>query len=118
MRMRAGRSGMAGLRGGTNPIIGVEEAWGPMGPTGPMRPIGPTCPLSPREALLCTELRPPLRELRLQPSDDAGVHLADARLAQVERRADLLHRHVFVVVEDDDQAFVAVQAAGDEPHQI
>src|SRR5262245_26745943 len=65
-----------------------------------------------------TELRPSLRELRLQPRDDAGVHLAHARLAQVESRADLLHRHVFVVVEDDDQPFVAVQAAGDKPHQV
>ena len=40
------------------------------------------------------------------------------RLAQVERRPDLLHRHLLVVVEDDDEPLVAVQALGDQPHQV
>src|SRR5437868_1613078 len=53
------------------------------------------------------ELRPALAELLLQARDDARVHLADPRLAQIERGADLLHRHVFVVVENDDEPFVA-----------
>src|SRR5262245_31579786 len=64
------------------------------------------------------EFRAALGELLLQPRDDAGMHLAHAGLAQVESRADLLHRHVFVVVKDDDKALVAVEAAGDEPHQV
>ena len=32
--------------------------------------------------------------------------------------ADLLHRHVFVVVEDDDEPLVAIEAAGHQAHQI
>ncbi len=67
-------------------------------------------------------LRPELgsasAELALQSLNDAAVHLADAAFAEIERRADLLHRQFFVVVEDDDQPFVAVQALGDQPHQV
>ena len=51
-----------------------------------------------RKALEADLGRPPRRQLLLQPGHDARVHLADARLAQVQRGADLLHRHVFVVV--------------------
>jgi hypothetical protein len=54
----------------------------------------------------------------LQARDDTRMHLADARFAQVERRADLLHRHVFVIVEDDDEPLVAVEAARHEAHQV
>ncbi len=64
------------------------------------------------------EFRPAFCQLRLQPGHDARVHLADARFAQIERGADLLHRHVLVVVEDDDEAFVAIQAARDQAHQV
>jgi len=44
--------------------------------------------------------------------------LTDARFAQVERCADFLHRHVFVIVENDDEAFVAIQASRHQSHQI
>ena len=49
----------------------------------------------------------------MQAGNDARMHLADARLAEVERGADLFHRHVFIVIEDDNETFVAVEAAGD-----
>src|SRR5262249_47293609 len=65
-----------------------------------------------------TKLRLPLSQLRLQACDNAGVHLAHARLAQVEGRADLFHRHVLVIVEDDDEALVAIEATSHEPHEI
>src|SRR6266404_2883369 len=64
------------------------------------------------------EFGPAFGELLLEAGDDAGVHLADARFAEVERGADLLHRHVLVVVEDDDEPFVAIEAAGDQAHQV
>ena len=41
--------------------------------------------------------------LRLEPGENRAVHLADAGFREVERRADLLHRHLLVVVEDDDE---------------
>ena len=44
------------------------------------------------------ELGPARRELRLEPLDDRRVHLRDPRLAQVERRADLLHRQFFIII--------------------
>src|SRR5262245_7226671 len=44
------------------------------------------------------ELGPTRRELRLEALDDRGVHLGDARLAQVERGADLLHRQFFIII--------------------
>ena len=50
--------------------------------------------------------------------NDARVHLANAAFAQVECGADFFHRHLFVVVEDDDQTFVAVETFGDQTHQI
>src|SRR6266545_2029967 len=55
------------------------------------------------------ELRPPFGQLLLEAGHNARVHLADARFGEIQRGADLLHRHVFVVVEDDDEAFVAVE---------
>ena len=39
-------------------------------------------------------------------------------LAQIECRADFLHRHLFVVIENDDQAFVAIETFGDQSHQV
>ena len=54
----------------------------------------------------------------MQAGNDARMHLAHTTLTQVQRRADLLHRHLLVVVEDDDEPFVAVEAAGDQSHQV
>ena len=64
------------------------------------------------------ELGPTLGELGLEALDDGRVHLGDARLAQVERGADLLHGQLLVVVQDDDQALVAVEALGHHPHEV
>src|SRR3954470_15294971 len=55
------------------------------------------------------ELALPLVEVRLEPLHDARVHLAHPTLAEVQRRPDLLHRHLLVVVEDDDEPLVPVQ---------
>ena len=46
------------------------------------------------------------------------MHLTDARLAQVEPGADLLHRHVLVVVEDDDETLVTAEAARGQAQQV
>ena len=46
------------------------------------------------------------------------MHLADAAFAQVERCSDFLHRQFLVVVEDDDQSLVTVQALGNQSHQV
>src|SRR5438552_6603842 len=56
----------------------------------------------------------PIRHLRLEPREDARMHLADARFGQVERRADLLHRHLLEVVEDDDEPLGARETLGDQ----
>jgi len=40
------------------------------------------------------------------------VHLADAGFGQIQRRADFLHRHLFKIVEDDDQTLGAAQPLG------
>ena len=70
----------------------------------------------------CLELRCRIRpdavQLLLQSLHDAAVHLADAAFAEIERRADFLHRQLFVVVENDDQSFVAIQPFGDQSHQV
>ncbi len=63
------------------------------------------------EKELVAEFGPAFGELGLKAGDDAGMHLADARFAQVERGADLFHGHVFVIVEDDDESLVAVETA-------
>ena len=54
----------------------------------------------------------------METLDDARVHLAHSAFAQVECRADFLHRHLFVVVENNDQAFVAIETFGDQTHQV
>lgn len=46
------------------------------------------------------------------------MHLADAAFAEIERGADLFHGQLFVIVENNDQAFVAVEAFGDQSHEI
>src|SRR5688500_4892550 len=68
--------------------------------------------------ILPAELAAAAFELALQALHDRAVHLADAAFAQVERRADLFHRQLFVVVQNDDQPLVAVQALGNQPHQV
>lgn len=54
------------------------------------------------------EFRATAFELFFQASHNAGVHLADAGFGQSERVADVLHCQFFVIVQDDDQAFVAI----------
>ena len=43
------------------------------------------------------------------------MHLADTAFTQVKCDADFLHRHLLVVVEDDDEALGAGEALG---HQV
>ena len=42
------------------------------------------------------------------------MHLGYSRFGQIERGADFLHRHLFVVIQDDDQPFGAGQALGEQ----
>ena len=65
---------------------------------------------------LCTELWTASSELRLQSLHNTAVHLTDSTFTEVERCPDLFHRQLFVVVENDDQAFVSVETLGDQPH--
>lgn len=53
--------------------------------------------------MLASELAFAVLHLCLESGEDRRVHLTDAALRQIERNADLLHRHFLVVVEDDDQ---------------
>ena len=46
------------------------------------------------------------------------MHLAHAGFGESQRVADLFHRQLFVVVEDDDESLVAVQALRDELHHV
>ena len=57
---------------------------------------------------LRSELRAASAELALQALHDRAMHLAHAAFGEIERGADLFHRQLFVVVEDDDQPLVAV----------
>lgn len=45
-----------------------------------------------------------LAKLKSKPIDDRGVHLADPTLRKIERQADFLHGHLFVVIENQDEA--------------
>ena len=56
--------------------------------------------------------------LRLEAGDDRRVHLADARFGEIERGADFLHRHFFVVVQDEDEPLGAGEALGDEALEV
>ena len=56
--------------------------------------------------------------MALETLDNCAVHLADAAFGQVERGADFFHRHLLVVVEDHDEALVAIEATSDELHQV
>src|SRR5690606_5202833 len=53
-----------------------------------------------------------------QAGQDARVHLADAALREIEGRADLLHRHLFEVVERDDELLGAGEALAHELLEI
>src|SRR5262245_47403163 len=64
------------------------------------------------------KLGPPLTQLSLQPLHDRAVHLADAAFGKIERRPDLLHCQLFVVIQNDDQPLVAIEALGHQPHQV
>lgn len=65
---------------------------------------------------LLGELRAAAAELIFQAVHNAGVHLAHATFRQPERVADLLHRQFLIIIEDDDQPLVAIQALGDQLH--
>src|SRR3954451_11367080 len=69
-------------------------------------------------SILRPELRSPAAELALKAGDDRAVHLADAAFGEVERGADLFHRQLFVVIENDDQPLVAIEALGHQAHQV
>src|SRR5207249_6011225 len=56
--------------------------------------------------------------LGFESGEDARVHLADARFGEVQCRADFFHRHLFEVVEDDDEALRAGQALGDQLFEV
>ena len=66
--------------------------------------------------LLHRELRLPPTELALRPLDDGRMHLADTALREIQGGPDLLHREFLVVVEDDDQPFIAIEALGHQSH--
>ena len=51
-----------------------------------------------------------------QPGDDAGMHLTHAGFGQAERVADFFHRQFFVVIQNNDESFVTIQALGDDLH--
>ncbi len=65
-----------------------------------------------------SEFGPPTPQLGLKPLNNAAVHLTNATLAQIQGGTDLLHRQFFIIVQDDDQAFVAIQTLGHETHQV
>ncbi len=46
------------------------------------------------------------------------MHLTDTTFGEIKRQSDFLHRHLFVVVEDDDQSFGTGQALGDQPLEV
>ena len=48
------------------------------------------------------EFRAAAAELLLKTLYDAAVHLAHTALAQIQRCADLFHRELFVIVQNDD----------------
>src|SRR6516162_1835740 len=60
--------------------------------------------------LLFREFGPALVKLVFEPGHDARVHLTHAAFREPQRVSDFLHRQFFVVVEDDDQPLVAVEA--------
>ena len=51
------------------------------------------------------ELLLTMLHLGLESGQDRRVHLADPALGEVQRETDLLHGHLLVVVEDDDEPF-------------
>ena len=71
-----------------------------------------------RLTLTSAKLHSTRAQLLLQTLNDAAVHLADPALAQIKRRTDLFHCQFFVVIKNNDQAFVAVEAFCDQSHQV
>lgn len=65
-----------------------------------------------------TEFGPTHGQDVLQTTYNTGMHLTDTAFAEIESRPDLLHRHLFVVIKNDDQSLVSVQPPGYKPHQI
>ena len=59
-------------------------------------------------AMLGSKFRAMPPQLLLKTLHDTGVHLANPAFAQVESCADFLHRQFLVILENDDEAFVAV----------
>ena len=68
---------------------------------GPVSMAGPASELR-------SELRAAATELFLEPGHDAGMHLADTTFTQVKRGTNFLHRQFFVIIQNNDQAFIAV----------
>src|SRR5688572_16508596 len=64
------------------------------------------------------EFLPAVGHLGLEAGEDAAVHLTDPALAQVQRRTDLLHRHLLEVIEDDNEPLGPAQALGDQLLQV
>src|SRR5206468_2298661 len=106
-----------------------RRAWSTSSSPPPRPPVtGKTarrrCTPSWRNWRRCTESRAALDfllavgHLRLETCEDAAVHLADARLGEVQGGADLLHRHLLEVVEDDDQPLGAGKSLGDQFLQV
>ena len=46
------------------------------------------------------------------------MHLTDAGFGQSQRGANFLHRQLFVVVENDDESFIAIEAFCDQLHDV
>ena len=46
------------------------------------------------------------------------MHLADTAFTQVECFTDLFHRHFFIVIEYDDQAFISAESLGNQTHDV
>ena len=69
---------------------------------------------SPRRAKLWSATH----ELSLQTLHDAAVHLAHAAFAKIKRLADLFHREFFVVVQNDNESLIAIEAFGDQTHEV
>ncbi len=67
---------------------------------------------------LCSKFRSATSELDLQSLYDAAVHLADTAFTQIKCGADFLHRQFFVVIKDDNQPLIAIEALRDQSHKI
>ena len=48
----------------------------------------------------------------LQSLDKAAVHLAHTTFTEVQRGTNLFHRELFIVIQNNDEPFIAVKAFG------